>query len=114
MAHSQVMQETRIQSLDKQDPLENGMATHSSILAWRIPGTERSLAGSSPLGLRELDRMTATEHTSCWRQAGFCRTLLKRCSARRKPPALFPAPGGTVNFIPVWGVSGHSPASSCP
>ena len=34
------MQETRVQSLDQEDPLEKGMATHSSILAWRIPWTE--------------------------------------------------------------------------
>ena len=31
------MQETHVQSLDGEDPLEKGMATHSSILAWRIP-----------------------------------------------------------------------------
>ena len=30
----------RVQSLDWEDPLENRMATHSSILAWKIPGTE--------------------------------------------------------------------------
>ena len=34
------MQETWIQSLGWEDPLEEGMATHSSILAWRIPWTE--------------------------------------------------------------------------
>ena len=34
------MQETRIQSLGGEDPLEKGMATHSSILAWKIPWTE--------------------------------------------------------------------------
>ena len=34
------MQETHVQSLDGEDPLEKGMATHSSILAWRIPWTE--------------------------------------------------------------------------
>ena len=33
------MQETRISSLGGEDPLEKGMATHSSILAWRIPPT---------------------------------------------------------------------------
>ena len=32
--------ETQAQSLDWEDPLEKGMATHSSILAWRIPWTE--------------------------------------------------------------------------
>ena len=34
------MQETHIQSLDGEDPLEKGLATHSSILAWRIPWTK--------------------------------------------------------------------------
>ena len=34
------MQETRLQSLGQEGPLEKGLATHSSILAWRIPWTE--------------------------------------------------------------------------
>ena len=34
------MQETRVRSLGWEDPLEKGMVTHSSILAWRIPWTE--------------------------------------------------------------------------
>ena len=34
------MQETQVQSLGREDPLENGMATHSSILVWRIPWIE--------------------------------------------------------------------------
>ena len=37
-----------------EDPLKEGMATHSSILTWRIHG-QRSLAGYSPRGLKELD-----------------------------------------------------------
>ena len=40
-----VMQETQVQSLGQEDPLEKGMATHSNTLAWRIPWTE---AGYSP------------------------------------------------------------------
>ena len=36
------MQETQGQSLSQEDPLEKGMATHSSILAWEIPWTEES------------------------------------------------------------------------
>ena len=35
------MQETWLQSLDWEDPLEKGMAIHSSILAWRIPWIEK-------------------------------------------------------------------------
>ena len=41
------MQETQVRSLGRENPLEKEMATHSSILAWRIPWTE-SLAGYSP------------------------------------------------------------------
>ena len=36
------MQEPRVRSLGREDPLEEGMATHSSILAWRIPYTEET------------------------------------------------------------------------
>ena len=35
-----IMQKTQVQSLSQEDPLEKGMATHSSILAWRIPWPE--------------------------------------------------------------------------
>ena len=36
----QEIQETQVRSLGREDPLEKGMATHFSILAWRIPWTE--------------------------------------------------------------------------
>ena len=36
------MQETQVKSLGQEDPLEKEMATHSSILAWRIPWTEET------------------------------------------------------------------------
>ena len=48
------MQETWVLSLGREDPPEKGMATHSSILAWRNPWT-RSLGGFSPWGHRESD-----------------------------------------------------------
>ena len=47
-------QETWVRSLGWEEPLEEGMATHSSILAWRIPWTEE-LTGLSPWGHKELD-----------------------------------------------------------
>ena len=47
------MQETWIQSLGQEDPLEEGMATHSSILAWRNPWTEES-DGPQSMGLRRV------------------------------------------------------------
>ena len=45
------MQETWVRSLGWEDPLEKGMATHSSVLAWRIPQTEES-GGLQSMGLR--------------------------------------------------------------
>ena len=42
-------QETWVQSLGQEDPLEDGMTTHSSILAWRIPQTEEP-GGLQPMG----------------------------------------------------------------
>ena len=49
----QKMQEMWIQSLGWEDPLEEGMATHSSILAWRIPRTEEP-GGLQFLGLQRV------------------------------------------------------------
>ena len=57
------MQETQVQFLNQEDPLEKGMATYSSILAWRIPWTERSLAGCSRWGCKETD---TTERLTCF------------------------------------------------
>ena len=45
--------ETQVQSLGKEDPLEEGMATHSSILAWRIPWREEP-GGLQSVGLQRL------------------------------------------------------------
>ena len=57
----QEMQETRVQSLDWEDLLEEGMATHSGNRAWRIPG-EKSLAGYNPQSRKEPDTTEVTEH----------------------------------------------------
>ena len=52
--HLPTMQETQVQSLGQEDLLEKEMATHSSILAWKIPWME-SLVGNSPWGHKESD-----------------------------------------------------------
>ena len=52
-------QETQVQSLGPEDLLKEEVATHSSIIAWRIHG-QRSLAGYKQWGHKELD---TTEHT---------------------------------------------------
>ena len=52
----------QFRSLGLEDPLEEGMATHSSILAWRIPWTEEP-GGYSLQGCEESDMTEETEHT---------------------------------------------------
>ena len=54
------MQETWVRSLGREDLLEEEMATHSSILAWKIPWTEKP-GGLQSMGSQELD---TTERTS--------------------------------------------------
>ena len=57
------MQEMRVQSLGQEDPpgpQEESMATHSSILAWRIPWTEEPGGLYSPQGRKESDMPGAT------------------------------------------------------
>ena len=49
------LQQTQVLSLGQEDPLEKGMATHSSILAWRTPWTEEPGRLNSPWGHKELD-----------------------------------------------------------
>ena len=52
--HLPVMQETRVWFLGQEDPLEKEMATHSSIVPWRIPWTEEP-GGLQSIGSLELD-----------------------------------------------------------
>ena len=54
-------QETWVQSLCTEDPLEMGMATHSSILAWRIPWTEKP-GGLQSMGCKQSDTTQRLTH----------------------------------------------------
>ena len=69
------MQETWVQSLGGEDPLEESMATHSSILAWRIPIDRGAWEGYSPWGGKKFDttdrlslmtRYTSRTSTDTW------------------------------------------------
>ena len=55
------MQETQVQSLGQEDPLEEEMATHSSILPWEIPW-HKSLVGYSLWGCNESDTTEQLTH----------------------------------------------------
>ena len=61
-----VMQETWVQSLGQEDPLEKGMATLSSILAWRIPWTEET-GGLQSMGSQRVGHNLAIKSLF-----GFC------------------------------------------
>ena len=60
------MQETQVPSLGEEDPPEEEMATHSTILAGKSCG-QGSLAGYSPQGCKESD---STEHSTAWSKKG--------------------------------------------
>ena len=49
------IQKTWVQSLGRENPLEKGMATYSSILAWRVPWTEER-GGLQPVGLQRVEQ----------------------------------------------------------
>ena len=64
------IQETRVQSLDQEDPLEKGVATHSSILACSMPWTEEPGGLQSLAGYKESDT-TEQETTSHIKSTGL-------------------------------------------
>ena len=76
--------ETWVQSLGWEDPLEKGMTTHSSILAWRIPWIEE-LVGYSPWGCIESDmteRLTLSLSSSSdffWDAVPCSQELIQMC-----------------------------------
>ena len=76
------MQETRVRSLGREDPLEKEMVTDSSILAWRIPWTEKpdrlQSTGSQRVGH---DWATSFTYLTCWKLSHIPRT--RPCSWTR-------------------------------
>ena len=70
--HLPALQKTRVRSLGGEDPLEKGMATHCSILAWEIHG-QRNLAGYGLWGGKESDLVTKQQLLSniLWKFPSF-------------------------------------------
>jgi len=93
-------QEMLVRSWGQEDLLEEGMATYSSILAWRIPWTQRSLVGYSPWDWKEWNMTEWTEHT-CMQGSGkkgkewgplLFLTVCSHLSFLRSPPFCCPQP----------------------
>ena len=85
----------QVRSLGREDPLEEGMAIHSSILAWRIPRIEE-LGGLQSIGHTELDMTEATSHVCMI----LCRGLPWWLSDKESACS-----AGDVASIPGWGKS---------
>ena len=62
------MQETQVWSLGREDPLEKEMVTHSSILAWRIPWTEKPGRLQSMVSQKSRTRLSDFTHSCCFRK----------------------------------------------
>ena len=73
LKHLPAMREAWVWSLGQEDPLEKEMATHSSILAWRIPWTEEP-GGLQSTGSQRVRYNWATSLTALQCCAGFCHT----------------------------------------
>ena len=69
----QEMQETWVQFLGRDDPLEKEMATHSGILSWETPWTE---VDYSPWGFKELDTTERLSTHTHWNLTGIFALLL--------------------------------------
>ena len=68
----QEMQKTQVWLLGHEDPLEEGMATHSSVLTWRMPQTEEPVSIHS-MGLQRIGHNQTSEHThsNCISESGL-------------------------------------------
>ena len=62
----QETRQTQVPSLGREDPLEEETATHSSMLAWRVPWTEEPLQAYSPWGHKELRERASEPRMSAW------------------------------------------------
>ena len=68
------MQETQVQSLDQEDPLEKGMATNCSILAWRIPWREEP-EGLQSMGLQRVRHNWVTNTQVHTNKISICESI---------------------------------------
>ena len=85
----QETQEIQVQFLDREDPLEEGMATHSSIPAWRIPWTEEPGRLQSMWSQRVRHNWPTKHSTQSKGQASLVAQLVKNPLAMQEPLAWF-------------------------
>ena len=95
-------QEIWVRSLGRADPLEKGMATHSSILAWRIPRTEEPDTTKQLTLSKNLKISDVWEGKSvrCGQSMGKCRQVLGRTDGQEKE--LRPVPLSITDALCLW------------
>ena len=91
------LQETRVQSLGREDPLEESMETHSTVLAWRIPGTEEP---GEPVYSVAKSQTRLSMHTH-WE----LRSCKLRSASKKKAPSLPPFSPLLLHVSKSWCLS---------
>ena len=109
------MQETWVQSLSWEDPLEEGMAAHSSILAWEIPWTESLVESHSTQGRKESDAIEQLSLSLKWHLPVLWDTGTPKDLASPPPQSLNKPNGGTTQVIihTINHPSRNSPQAVC-
>ena len=104
------LQETQVRSLSWEDPLEKGMATHSSILAWRIPwigepGGLPSTGWQSQTGLSDSHNNAAREKPGRWSPGSQKKStwLVRAVSVSHLSGVVFRSLGSPVSLVPARG-----------
>ena len=101
------MQETQVPSMGQEDPLEEEIPTHSSILAWRIPWTEET-GGLQSIGLQSQTRLKRLKHSTALDLAGEGRVFPNHHQGKHDSPnglcswqsQQLPGPHGKVVILP--------------
>ena len=94
------MQETRVQSLGLEDPLEEEMATHSSVLTWEIPWTEEP-GGLQPMGSQRVGHNLVTNTLTSFISKVtriYCRITCKPRDEHTLPPSPLDVEGPLLTF----------------
>ena len=100
LKHLPPMQETRVRSLSREDPLEKEMVTHSNILAWRIPWPEKP-ARLQSTGSQRVRHDWATSLSLSLFSRCICPKILKDSSDRIVDPLLGFRNKGNEQYV-IW------------
>ena len=106
----QEMQETWVRSLGREDPLEQEIATHSSILGWKIPWTEEP-GGLDSIGLQSQTWLSNLSVHVCVRLRAHTHThgpssvTLNKRGENRHPCVVLNLRGRTFSFLIIYGIS---------